>query len=254
MERETNPELQQKLEVKRFVLSPEKFAKERIKKLREAFNELKEQFPEVISMNLYGSMSKGYAEPESDADTIIFIDKESLSEELDEDCLENSLKQQIKEVFKQKIADKFGLAEDVINNYTISVDFLSTEEINRDIDYLSEKYKHNMPESYFDQGQECFAAGARLATMFIGVSIGDNSKYRSYLLNKLKKMGEIGEKIWHTTITYTRRLERTNLKKRKKDEKLNEFRERRDSQYSNLYPETIDEAIERYNIKEVSES
>lgn len=64
------------LEEKRFHLSSAEFSRDRLRILREEFKKFQREYPgEVIAFSLYGSMSKGYAEEESDIDGALFFDK-----------------------------------------------------------------------------------------------------------------------------------------------------------------------------------
>lgn len=60
--------------IKRFHIQPEVFAHERIKAIREAVEELKIQHPEILSLNLFGSLVKGKTKQESDIDAFVYID------------------------------------------------------------------------------------------------------------------------------------------------------------------------------------
>ena len=59
---------------KRFVLSEQPFAKERLAVLQEVVGEIKREHPEILSLCLFGSMVKGAARLESDMDGYLFVD------------------------------------------------------------------------------------------------------------------------------------------------------------------------------------
>lgn len=59
---------------KRFQLSGEKFAKERMAVIREEVKSLQGKHPEVLSFCMFGSMTTGTARPESDIDGYLFVD------------------------------------------------------------------------------------------------------------------------------------------------------------------------------------
>ncbi len=264
MEKERSPELQQKLEKKRFVLSSEEFAKGRIKGVRGSFKELSEQYPELLSVNLYGSMTKGNATPESDVDSIVFVDEEKASEIRGKVDVEE-LKKKIDEAFREKLTDKFGVAKDFTFNrdFTMTVNFLSRESIDKELDYLAKEFERledlkkrdatykNIDSSWAMWPQGISFACIRLVNMFIGVSIGNGIKrYRAYLLNKLKAMGDVGEQIWKEGVRFIRVHERADVKEKKEDETYDEFSERYKNQYKNLYPQSVDEAIRYYRVAE----
>ena len=59
---------------KRFQLSGEKFAKERMATVKEVVKSLQSKHPEVLSLCMFGSMTTGTARPESDIDGYLFVD------------------------------------------------------------------------------------------------------------------------------------------------------------------------------------
>jgi len=63
-------------ERKRFLLSSHPELKKRLALLQKVVRDFQKQYPEFISLGLYGSLIKGYATPESDIDADIFIDQE----------------------------------------------------------------------------------------------------------------------------------------------------------------------------------
>lgn len=63
---------------KRFKLSKDDFAKERIAAIREIFNEVKIDYPEILSFCLFGSLVKGNSKQESDIDMVVFVDADQL--------------------------------------------------------------------------------------------------------------------------------------------------------------------------------
>ena len=67
-------------EQKRFTLSQEEFAQERIAGIKSAVEELKIEHPEIVSLMLFGSLSKGQSREQSDIDGILFVDAEKVEE------------------------------------------------------------------------------------------------------------------------------------------------------------------------------
>lgn len=78
-ERKENPPGYQEQE-KRFLLSEEDFAKERLRGVKEVVSEIKKDNPEVLSFCMFGSMVKGAAKPESDIDGYLFVDADLVAE------------------------------------------------------------------------------------------------------------------------------------------------------------------------------
>jgi len=65
---------------KRFVLSKEDFSKERLTAIKTVVEEIKEKYPEILSLCMFGSMVKGTAHEGSDIDAYLYIDSEKASE------------------------------------------------------------------------------------------------------------------------------------------------------------------------------
>ncbi|MBI2035585.1 MAG: hypothetical protein HYT12_02790 [Candidatus Liptonbacteria bacterium] len=73
-ERKITAEQGGSLEIKRFLLSSNPEIKERLRALQEIFYRAQEKHPEIISLNIFGSLTKGYAARESDIDAYLVID------------------------------------------------------------------------------------------------------------------------------------------------------------------------------------
>jgi hypothetical protein len=58
---------------------------EKMKQMREVLPSLQEQFPYVSGLGFYGSRTKGLEGPNSDADVIMFFNREKLTDPTDED-------------------------------------------------------------------------------------------------------------------------------------------------------------------------
>ncbi|MDO8523401.1 MAG: nucleotidyltransferase domain-containing protein [bacterium] len=67
------------LDRKRFLLSASPEWKERIRKLQDIVYELKKEHPEAISLSLFGSLTKGYANEKSDVDAYLNVDNSSVN-------------------------------------------------------------------------------------------------------------------------------------------------------------------------------
>ena len=70
---------------KRFELSKEPYAVERIKAIKEAIRSVKEEHPEVLSFALFGSHVKGNPRPDSDIDMYVFTDADIVEAQYPED-------------------------------------------------------------------------------------------------------------------------------------------------------------------------
>lgn len=65
---------------KRFELSREQFARDRVQAIRDTIDFVKKERPEIVSFALFGSLVKGNTRPESDIDMYVFIDADSVQE------------------------------------------------------------------------------------------------------------------------------------------------------------------------------
>lgn len=260
MEKERSSELQRALEKKRFVLSHETFAKERIHGMRKIFNELKTQHPELLSFHLYGSATKGNMDPESDIDTLIFLDGEKAVREEEAELVRCK---EVETTFRTKLVDILDFDRDFAfsKNFTITVNIISKDRFDSDLKYAREEYekleqwKKENPDwkdieshwAMWSRVSNLSGAAWRLLGLFMGVSIGrDIKKYRKYVLNKLKEMGPTGEQIWQEMIRIVRVHERADMKDSQPDESYKDSMQRWRSKYKELYPQTIDAAIKKY--------
>ena len=67
------------LDRKRFLLSHSPEVRKKLAVLQEAVRELKTRYPEVVSLGIFGSHTKGYANTESDIDGHLFVEDDRLS-------------------------------------------------------------------------------------------------------------------------------------------------------------------------------
>lgn len=108
------------LEVKRFSLSANPEVKARLRKLQDIVYKLKEEYPGIISLSLYGSLTKGYATKESDVDAFLHVASEVYKD--DEDYLNEMTKH-----FEEKV--RRNLALDKKQAGDILFDVLDKKEI-----------------------------------------------------------------------------------------------------------------------------
>jgi predicted nucleotidyltransferase len=193
------------LERKRFLLSNSPEIKKRLHKIQEIIYEMKEKYPEIISACIFGSMTKGYANKESDIDMYLILDQEKLDKlmeskerENDEECvseLDYRLAHDLK-LQPEQITNVLGLA------------------------YSKKSITESIKKGNFRYTPQLFL-----------MSIGrDIEGYRKAVLDELEKEGSEGEKDWRTIVDRLIEFENIGLP--------NDLREKR----RKFYPQTIAEA------------
>lgn len=256
---------------KRFTLSKEEFAKERIEAVKESINELKEDDSSILSFCMYGSMVKGTIKPKSDIDGFLFVDADLFVEEhqqhyknLTED---EESKSRIETFFIEKINDQYtkklhemlksqaNLTEEQVTHAKIRP--INEKIIDKHINFImngiqnNKEYKKQYDEwdknldnktTDFSKLDEYLKArpeypeqvspSTTLAGMFHLEIGGGIRKYRDMLISKLESMGQDGEKIWQEIIKSTEMFEQN----------LSSGTEKR-------YPKTLEEAKKVYGLK-----
>ncbi len=66
---------------KRFNFQEDPFVKERFNAVKDSVEELRQEYPEILSVNLFGSLVKGKTKEESDIDGIIYVDTDKIKSE-----------------------------------------------------------------------------------------------------------------------------------------------------------------------------
>lgn len=225
---------------KRFSVSKEQFSKDRLKRLREGFNLLQSERPELAGISLYGSMTKGNALEESDIDGDIFIDTELVQDgdqifertEKNEEYgqgFQYELKEDIAKTYSTFIKDYLKEKSELQGD---QVKHLRTYPINRQIidDQIKGliDYKHQVTErdnkrdqidEYYTRGEDppdelksnedpkLFYVAGNVSSLF-HLQMGKGlDKYRSYLIDKLKEAGDEGEQVWQQIIQSTSFME-----------------------------------------------
>lgn len=245
------------LERKRFVLPTEEVARERLGKIKEVYRELKQQHPEIISMTLFGSYTKGRATEKSDIDAWVFIDEEKAKANYGWGLPNEKLREQEKywrERWRKVLKDEEALPEEVRKIVTIvyfrnllkqafaeglSVPvpkvrdlrpiLLSEEILDRGLEVVKESLTEEDPFPSFADFAPPLALP--LIAMFYLSIDNDIVPYRKYLLEKLHSMGREGEKIWKGIAYTLKGWERETVG-------LPVGR--------GLYPQTIEEAMKRF--------
>ena len=96
---------------KRFVLSKEAFSVQRLDAVKQEVDRLKEKYPEVLSLCLFGSMVKGTAHEGSDIDGELFIDTSIIArqEGVSEDQILDSTPNRNRGYLTEEVAKKYLL-------------------------------------------------------------------------------------------------------------------------------------------------
>lgn len=208
-------------ERKRFAINPQEFSQERLRIIRETFDQLQRQYPDVLSLSIYGSMSKGYATPDSDVDVIIYLDVRKVKDEQD---VEREM--EIKNNFQEKLRP-MGIGCDC-KIYQISEEIINEglEDAERVRQSLNIDPNSHMLPHLGNQYQP-------IKDLFTGISVGVGiQKYRRYLLKQLELQGEKGQKIWRGIIDSVRSFERDLPGD--------------DDSFKDLYPYDLQKAMEIY--------
>ena len=106
------PELSDKLQEKRYVISKEENARKKFEVFREIFWRVEKEHPEIIGATLFGSMVKGTAGLNSDIDAFIFVDLDKIKNTITPQEVEvaNAQIAKLKNEHDQKVAEgkEFG--------------------------------------------------------------------------------------------------------------------------------------------------
>ena len=210
---------------KRFVLSNQEFAQKRLSVIREVFNEIKKEYPEVLSLCMFGSMVNNgtNVREDSDIDGYLFIDVDLIKGK------NGYLK--FDEVVEVKKGDSwaeefFYLKREIAEKYILKMRKNLKEKLNLDENHL--KHLRTMPisEEIVDRSIENMSKSLVLWVKKYGKKDGfisgvntnlfamfhlsldrDIRKYRKYLLNKLSDLGADGDLFWKEIINSTEQLE-----------------------------------------------
>lgn len=262
---------------KRFNSPKEEQLKSRLDTLRTTFNTLQQSNPEIIGLTLYGSMATGGAKETSDIDGFVFLEEGKTKERLTEEDYHwaEEKRQQYektkpewstsKGVSKIDLAATHryrivhealmakGLTDEQIKHIRIRVisDEIVRDELEKTLESERKfiKYKEDtvawdkkLDELPFDQWPpwdekpkfpDQYNVDWKIPAMF-HLEIGRGlAHYRSEVVKLLKQAGEVGERVWKHVIGNTADMER----------------HMRGSNYSHLYPTTLDEALNYYHIE-----
>lgn len=190
------------LETKRFFLSRNPELKKRVQELHKVVDALKEKYPEIISLNIFGSLIKGYANEQSDLDAFVFIDKSKIPKNTFHDLFYYDI------LMRDAIKQNTNLQDSQVAHCIAQT--ITVEDV-----VASARHK-----GY---------AGVSLFELFL-ISIGrDIHRYRKAAIDTLEKMGPEGEMVWQRIMEELWYFENKGLP--------DELKEKR----KKLYPQTIAE-------------
>lgn len=216
---------------KRFRLSGEAFAKERLRGAKTTIDDLRREHPEILSLCMFGSMVKGNAKPESDIDGYLFVDADSVPDaqlvsQQREGSTEVLFDQHTQDFYTTMIRDRLknqnGLKDEQVRH--VRVRPISESIIGQELGLLSSwaiaAEQHEQTIAPFERGERSWAdappdlrppdyvlPSENLSAMFQLDVGGGISRYRTSLLEKLSSLGDRGERIWQLIVRETESLE-----------------------------------------------
>lgn len=202
---------------KRFILNREEYSIERRKAVQYGFYELQKKYPECVGVTFFGSTVKGYDNKQSDIDLCLYFDSSKIIKSLKfsghfppnihnyREYINN-----IKSDFKYFILVELprGCVND-IHLFTFEINFIQKDIdkckqlltqhnlspidlLEKDINVLEDKLGIRNFQ-FINHKREKFS-------YLFGLSVGDLSQSRAYLISKLKKEGKWGEDFWKLII------------------------------------------------------
>lgn len=151
---------------KRFSLSSEESAKEKIRAVQSTIEEMKREYPEVIGVSLFGSLVKGTATLESDIDALLLVNPDAIAPDANKGPivhfvrydhavirggasnestfhwpeLRSDLSEKYEQIFKEKLTQKLPtLREEQSRDITVAP--LSQALIGKMLDEIVDSYK-----------------------------------------------------------------------------------------------------------------
>lgn len=252
-----NEGLNKKLDTHRFVLSENPELRERLKKFKKEFAELKKEYPELSACTVFGSQTKGYATEKSDLDVSVYLDTDKfpkgsdvyelakIEEEATNDnelWLENSkttdprpytaerfhLMEKYRSLAKEKV-EKSGFPKS-----DIFVTPISRERIRKTVDYLIKNPDQRFPLD--------------ISALF-GLSLYPDIKYYREIIikeieNQSKNTKINPDECWRKIIYELQFWGET--KKEKIIPIIGPLFTKFEERSANLYPQTIKKAKEKY--------
>lgn len=251
---------------KRFVIPKESIGYERLNKTQEVIEQVKKNYPEILSLCVFGSSTKGRSVEKSDIDGYLFVDAQVVAEKIGASENEVLVTEVNKTVYSETssvyfvddigdrynhlvrtgVKEKLGLSDEQVKH-------LRTRPISREIiDERVEDWKNwdaDMQEYRKQSEDHCkkWEAGdyssmgpdvpefmdTRYLPYMFHLAIGKGiQEYREYLIAKLTKLGDSGERIWVEVIKGTEEME-------------NHLRAGTEI----YYPKTLTEATQQYSLR-----
>lgn len=198
------------LERKRFFLSPSPEAKERLERLRQAYAELKSNYPEFFGLTIYGSHTKGYANDTSDIDGHIFLDVDKAFAALDPNNLTEKDFVTRPELEAIYLSQPRAFDDQTKNQYTLSkgleikydraiAHFLANHGVadivgpkKLELTFLDQDYVKRCTDS---DKKEDYAAEP-IITLFNLSLDSEINRYREIVIRELESQGEKGADKW----------------------------------------------------------
>lgn len=220
---------------KRFTLSKEGFAVDRLEAIKNTIGEIKSSHPEVLSLTAYGSMVKGTARESSDIDGYLFVDAESVNGQTQTDRFDNivfsqDIQTKYQDLARLGLKEKADLADEQVKDVLvlpISGEIID-EEIGRLLPYAQQiaEYRKAKEEAeisgkdildedypHHPDNEQWTHANNNLSSMF-HLAVGKGiEKYRGYLLDRLKTYGDAGEVVWEDIVGSVKFMEQGKSEK-----------------------------------------
>lgn len=215
---------------KRFMVTKETFALGRLRTAQEVVREMRNNNPEIQSLMVFGSTTKGKAREESDIDGWLFVDPGMVPDgrkkelKLDEWGFSSELAKFYSQKLRSEMRKRLNLTEDQVEHLrTLPISESIIDKAVLQVDEGLQKY-----EVYKSRLQtwQIKNSGPRpeevdqpdvplnIYAMF-HLAIGNGiRKYRNYLITKLEEMGPRGELIWKEIIADTKMMENHRTEKR----------------------------------------
>jgi hypothetical protein len=181
-----------RLERHRFTLSDDPELRGKLRQLREVFHDLKEKYPKLIDIGLYGSQIKGYATPESDFEGLIFVELDKPGgDEHDRGFNVSHISHAVDQEIRRRLKLPIGQAN-------FRPEFTDLSALDRTL-RTADRFAIRGLAKYF-----YFSLGGGL------------KPYREKIISWLESQGEIGEDDWHDIMdelsewengTFTREVE-----------------------------------------------
>lgn len=220
---------------KRFSLSKEEFAKERIARIKSSVELLQQKYSEVLSFCMYGSMVKGTAHQESDIDGFLFIDTDKINDFNESKDTESQTFKDRKAIsatlFNMEVEKRYKdeLKEALKTNLNLSGEQVKHVLVRPINEKIIDSHVADLEEAIEHESNILPLASTNLSAMFHLDVGGGIKKYRHYLLDKLNNMGAKGERVWREIIGSTEEIEQN----------LSRDTEKR-------YPRSLPEALKKY--------